>query len=330
MIRFFRYNQLAAAALIALLTAAIWMFGFLSPVAVNVKNTMPLYEICCNLLGTNLIVQYIVAILLLLTQSFYFNYIVNKHELLWKASYIPALIYALFMSICKAYLMLHPLLFCNFFILIAVHKMLGTYRKEEAFGNIFDAGLYISIASLFYFPAIVLFPLVWVCLLVIRPFVWREWIISFLGFIVPYLFAFTYYFWLDKVGFFLFDKIFFPVSDSKFSIASEPTSFIILVTTLLFVIAVSFIKLLNGLPVNTAFSGNVFLFFLWMIGLSFVSFFMAPILKFNYLAIAAMPIAVYVANYFLNTQRLRLAEILFWIFLITIFYNQYVYYIKPV
>ena len=169
MIRFFRYNQFAAVVAIVLLIAAIWVFGFLRPVAANIKNTMPLYEICCSWLGTNLLVQYIVAILLVLIQAFYFNYIVNKHELLGKVSYVPALVYALFMSVCKAYLMLHPLLFCNFFILIAVHKMLGTYRKDEAFGNIFDAGLYISIASLFYFPAIVLFPLVWVCLLVIRP-----------------------------------------------------------------------------------------------------------------------------------------------------------------
>ena len=64
----------------------------------------------------------------------------------------------------------------------------------------FDAALMLSLGSLFYFPTILLLPLVWVALNDFRPFQWREWAMPFIGVALPYLYLATWYFWNDELG----------------------------------------------------------------------------------------------------------------------------------
>ena len=153
--------------------------------------------------------------------------------------------------------------------------------------------------------------MVWVGLIVIRTFVWREWIISFLGLILPYLFIITYYFWYDKVEMFLIDKIFYPSSDAKYSIESEPLSFIGLCSVLTGLIALSFLKLTRGLPVNTILARNILVVFIWMIALSFLAFLMAPALNLRYLSFMAIPFTIYGSHYFLTAKKNWWSEVLF-------------------
>ncbi|HRG59792.1 MAG TPA: hypothetical protein PK323_12605 [Bacteroidia bacterium] len=301
----------------------IWIPAFQNAATIPYNNTMPLYEFYARGANNLPFIHNYLAFLMIVVESILLNYILNKFEIMAKKTAMPAIFYCLLMSCCKPLTHFYPLLFSNFFILLALFKIGLSYRVEEAFSSIFDASFFIAISSLFYFPSIIIYPLIWVTLIVIRPFVWREWIISMIGLILPYVFVIVYYFWTDKVNFLLYDKIFFPSSDSLLTLSNQRPTFVAVASMLLLLMAFSILTLLKGWPVNTILSRNFLVVLFWLLGLSLLSYSMAPVFNITYLSIAAIPLSVFIANYFLMTKFKWISEIIFLLFLSAILFENY-------
>jgi hypothetical protein len=121
----------------------------------------------------------------------------------------------------------------------------------------------------------------------------------------------------------LYDKIFFPSSDALLSLSNQRSSFIAVAAMLLLLMIFSVLTLLRGWPVNTILSRNFLVVLFWLLGLSLLSYSMAPVFNITYLALAAIPLAVFVANYFLMTKYRWLSELLFIMFITVIVYENY-------
>ena len=80
------------------------------------------------------------------------------------------------------------------FIFLAIDFIFSTYRTDYALNKLYLAGFFISIASLFWAPFAIFILLIWISLIIVRPFIGREWIVGILGFLTPYLFVFVYFF----------------------------------------------------------------------------------------------------------------------------------------
>src|SRR6185503_18765652 len=95
------------------------------------------------------------------------------------------------------------------------------YKKEAALALIFDAGLLVSIASLFFFPYIVFILFIIAALMILRPFNLREYLMAILGLLVPYYFIGVYFFWYGKLPEFWqtiqISHLRFPVEEMKHS-----------------------------------------------------------------------------------------------------------------
>lgn len=323
-VAFFKRNPASSIIAIPLVAIALWFNGFLHPMLFLNKNTMPLYDWVFRATVAYPLLQTILAVFLLVAEAFFLNHICEKYNIVAKKTNFPAFIYVLLMSSTQLFIRMHPLIFANLFLLLSIERLLSSYHKEEAFAHVFDAGLYIGIASLFYFPALVTFPMVWVALIVIRTFVWREWIISFLGLLLPYIFILTYYYWFDKVEFFLLDKIFYPSSEAKYSLEAEPWTFLFLCFSLLGLMVLSFLKLTQGLPVNTILSRNVLVVFIWMVALSLLAFFMAPVLNILYFSFVAIPFSIYLSHFLLSIKKGWIAELLFSAWFMAMLLNLFV------
>jgi hypothetical protein len=319
----FKNNQTLSIIILSVILLAVWLPGIGNPSPLTYNNTMPLYEFYARAVNNVPYIHNSLALILIILESVMLNYILNKFEIMAKKTVMPAIFYCLLMSCCKPLIHFYPLIFTNFFILIALLKIGHSYRMDEAFTTIFDASFFIAMASLFYFPAIIIYPLIWVALIVIRPFVWREWIISMIGLMLPYFFTFVFYFWFDKVNFLLFDKIFFPSSDALLSLSGQRETFLVISAILLLLSVLSVLTLAKGWPVNTILSRNFLVVLFWLFGLSILSFSMAPVFSITYLSIASIPLAVFVANFFLMTKYKKTAELLFILFLAGILLEIY-------
>lgn len=319
-IRFFRSNSPSAFLLLPLVALVIWAMGLMEPSVVPVKHAMPLYSLLASpfvlfpWLGT------LTALVLILAEAFLINHIVNENEVLTKQSYLPALFYILLMSNNNSMLAFHPLIPANLFMLFAMNKLLSSYRQDSAFSQSFDAGLLISLATLFYFPYIFFFPLLGIGLIILRPFNWREWFISFLGVLIPYLFTITIYFWTDFLDYLWYDKMFYPVMREKLVMDLSP-GFYLLMGLGWGILLLSFGKLLSRMGGGSQRSKKGLLLFLWFFILGGLTILISPEISSKYFSALAIPACVFYSFFFLNMKKEWLGELLFLLFYGSILFN---------
>jgi len=321
-IRFFKKNQIASVVVISLVAIALWLPAFINPIPMAlVKTPMPLFGLIEYGVRNYPFIYNTVALLLIIVEAFFLNYILTRNNVVEENTYLAAFIYMLLMSSDKTFLTLHPLIFSNFFLLLVLYKLINTYRKEEAFSEVFDAAFFLSIASLFYFPSLVMFPVIWVILLFIRPFVWREWVISIVGLGLPYLFVFVYYFWMDELKSFLFEGIILTTLYDKFNTLHIPsTPILIYVFILLFIFMIALIKQINKSGKSQILARNTNIFFISFLVFALLSYLVAPELKMNYLSFAVIPFSTVVSNYLVSEKKMWRAELLFLLLLASILY----------
>ncbi|MDB5121077.1 MAG: hypothetical protein JWN56_2295 [Sphingobacteriales bacterium] len=141
-----------------------------------------------------------IAFWLVIVQAFILNRIVNKYNLIGKPTFLPALLYVTTSCLLKSFLILSPTLICNLLTIWMIDRFLSIYKSDEVKSVMFDIGMIIGCGSLIYFPYIAMLPLLWICLIIFRPFDWREWISGIFGFIIIFFFLWVFYFWNDATG----------------------------------------------------------------------------------------------------------------------------------
>ena len=321
LIRFFKNNNPASFILLPLFALGLWLVGFFSRQDTVTKYSMPFYEFIAKPLNSIHFIGIIIALILIIGEAFLLNYIVNENEILSKPSFLPALFYIVFMSNDNRMLMLYPMLFANFFILLGIHKLISSYRKDVAFSNAFDAGILFSLATLFYFPCIVFLFLLGIGFVLFRPFNWREWVISVFGILMPYLFVIAYYFWNDMFSKSQISEMFLPSlrNESKLDF-SQHFYFILMIGWVL--VLFSFGKLFTGSGEVSQKSKKSMLFLLWFSLFALLSVLFTVKISIHSFSALAIPSSVFCADYFLKIKKKWWAELLFLILLLSIIINQ--------
>jgi hypothetical protein len=120
-------------------------------------------------------------VLLLLTSFFLVNFTVKKNNLTKNSSY-TILFFLLFLLIFPSIFNNSNLLFANFFLLLAIRRLISLQTLKAPKEKIFDASMWIFIASLFHFWCILFIILVYVSIIfhVSRDF--RNWLLPFVAF----------------------------------------------------------------------------------------------------------------------------------------------------
>jgi hypothetical protein len=121
-------------------------------------------------------------------------------EMRSKANQLPALIYLLFLAVFPDDHRLNPALLGNLFLMGSWWFIFATYRTDKCMDEIFLGALLLSIGSLVYFPLIFQFVGLLVSLAVLRPFNWKEWSVGLIGFLLPFIYLFSYYYLTDQLG----------------------------------------------------------------------------------------------------------------------------------
>jgi hypothetical protein len=323
LVRFFRSHQPILLIIIPVLAALMWLPAFLHPVPLLVYHPMPLFELLTKPMLSHPILSGVIAFLLILVQAFLFNFILEKFEFSGKPTYMPALLYIVFTSFSPTLLTLHPCLVGNTFVLLALNSILGTYRKANALATCFEAGFFIAFASLFYFPAIVCILFIFIAISVLRPFSGREWIIAFLGFLLPWIYVCCYYFLTDGMTGLWVDRIVFPLRMRELKFTSETGQpYFELFLFVLIAVAMSFGRGADLSSRSVQYRSNVAVM-RWLLVIGFLTMLFAPGLNYNYFFIALIPLVVVVCNYFLWARVVWMAEVILWSLLVLILFNHY-------
>ena len=239
LINSFKSLKPSSLGLLLVIAIGLWLFSLFGVQPPSFVRPAPLYSLVLYWLGNHYYLTLLISLALVITEAMMLNTLIIEHQLLSRRTYLPALLYVLLMSSIPETLNLHPFLFCNFFLIKTLNRLFSAYKKDLVSTTYYDAGLFLGIAVLFYYPLIFLFPIVFISLILFRSFKWNEWAIAILGHITPYLFLFTYAYYTGNLNNILADIPSFSFLFSDFPIRVRP-SFIVLAITLLVLVGYSF------------------------------------------------------------------------------------------
>ncbi|MFN8406445.1 MAG: DUF6427 family protein [Sphingobacteriaceae bacterium] len=277
-------------------------FDFVEPF-VKLLIPVPLEHLLSS--GINMLI----ALVLTIIQALLMNKIVNMHNVIGKPTSLPALLFVTLSSLFPQFVILSPALICNFLVIWIISKVLELYQSPKVRFILFDMGMIIAVGTLIYFPFIAMLPLLWVSLIIFRPFVWREWIMGAIGFLVIFFFLGMFYFWNNSLG--LFYQIWRPLA-SNFSanFHIHPYSYFVLIPVaiivLLALVHMQKIFFRSPIQVRKAFQVFVFLFLF-----AFLSFYMKSRFHIYHFLLCVPSVSILAAYFFLHEKRRWLYESLY-------------------
>ncbi len=165
---------------------------------IDVKENMLLFSIINNFfIKINISwLTTLVSLILIIVQTIYIVKINLKFSIVSTISFIIAFVFILLNgSLISHNNYLHPLLFANLLLIIAIEEIFVAITKEtKVANNFFNASLLIALSSLFYFNYIFLFVFIIVSIFIIAGDYSREILATVLGFITIYILLFLLYF----------------------------------------------------------------------------------------------------------------------------------------
>lgn len=236
-----------------------------------------------------------------------------RQEVVEKTNYIPSFLYIFFSAITLNHSLLHPSLIANIFILLSLNYITDTYREEQALSRIFSSAFCSSLAMFFYINSAFFIPLYFIALLILRPFSWREWIVSFMGLAAPvFIYCCTCY--LVNIPF----TPFFSYLTDLFINFQRPLLseyFYPLFLCLIILTVASAIKHFSkGLGSKIKTQKSLGLMY-WFLLLSLVNFFSKNNNAYFPLVASVIPLSVLLGDYFYNIKQLKVSNTLFFILL---------------
>lgn len=292
----------------------LWISAFIDP-GVQMANTyeskpMPLYAIMKMVTGTNVFAGLIFTFLVLIFVLFLLVNFNTSVFFLGERTFLPAILYVLFSALLPLLQVHNPVLPATVFLMLALKRIMESYRKPGTVFNFFDAAVFISTGSLFYANCIWFGVLVFIGIVLLRSGNVIEIINSLIGFVVPYVLLFGIYYVLGKDIEILVEDI----RENLFTALPETSFTRIEIVALIFtglMILVSMVFLLRQLHTRKIKSRKTFYLLLWVFVISVVLYIVLPSVSVEMLWIAAIPLTYILSHYFIFVRKKIIPEIFF-------------------
>ncbi|MCB0609025.1 MAG: hypothetical protein KDD12_15030 [Lewinella sp.] len=204
MLALFRTNQLQLGIIMVVYALVIYAYGFYHPMDWAPKHPGVLvrwvYE---QIGGTSGMGARMLAMLLVFLEAFVLNFIVARHRLGDEVNLFPGIFFILFSSLIPEFQQLSPLHFANFFLLLGLGECLKIYRAPECTGNLFNAGIWIGMASLCYSTYLLFLFFGLAAMITLRAVNLKEVLAHLIGGILPVIWAWIYGYYTDSLAFIL-------------------------------------------------------------------------------------------------------------------------------
>lgn len=244
-----------------------------------------------------------------------------KNVIFIDRNYMPALVYVIISAgYFNSYLSFRPLIVATL-LLMAFNSVFRGYNIKSLISGVYlKIGILFGIAAVVYEPAIFLFPLLIVALMMFRLVDFREWAAAIAGFAMPIFFA-AYIGWLMGDGFVSYFVNYLEVVSSPNAMVMDVSklkitdwAFIIIICTLTVLSIFKFSRYKQRLS-NKVKPYKAYIFFFVAQIILTVMLFVVPCRSMYFLPIAAVPLAVIIPVYFLSSKASFLSNFLYLMFI---------------
>ena len=299
---------------LAVTLGGFWVSAFIDPQVPGQityeTSPMPLYSIVRMLIGHHPLAGVIFSFSIIIMLIFLITYFNTSIFFINERTFLPALFYILLCAVFPQSQTLNPVLPAAFFLMLALMRILDTYRKPGTAFNFFDAGILISIGSLFYIN-VIWFGIVAIAgIALLRSGNIKEPAITILGLITPYLLIAGLYYVLGKdLGVFFSDITNNLFGELPGQVFTRLTIITLAVVGILFLVSISFLFMqMNSKKIK---SRKTFWILLWTLFISLTAYILLPSVSIEMIWITAIPASYILAHYFVFVRKKILPEIMF-------------------
>jgi hypothetical protein len=329
LLRLFKGNNPGSIVLITVIAISVWIGAFLHPSA-NIAARfdpvpMPLYGLFVKIIGLNVLARAITAFVICAGLIFLVMHFNTTNFFINERTYLPVLIYSLAIGFIPEYQTLNPALPAAVFLMLAIMRIIDSYRKPGLANNFFDAAILISIGSLFYANLIWFGLLIIIGILLIRTVNISEIAIALIGFTTPYFILFGVYYVLgmDLKGLttLISENLFNRMEGYHFTRLTIAAGIICGIEIL-----ISLGYLLSRLSNKKVKSRQIFSMLIWTFLVTIAVIFVLPTASVEITCIAAIPVSYFMTHYFVFVKKKILPDILLVVLLLSVFMVQFFYY----
>ncbi len=315
MLRLLKSNRPVNFILFPLFGVLFWLPGLLEPEPYPFyegETQNLLYKPIGEMVENAPFIQGLIALGVLILLAFLMLQVNNRYSFIRIRTMLPAPLFIIMVSGFTVLHTLHPVYFAATFFLIAIFRFFSAFDKVKPYTAVFDSGILLGIASLFYFNMVVLFPAFFFGIRILaRETRWREYVIFLTGFLLPFGFAFAYAFWFGQVPqlWNTFEQnMLTPNSHFRDNLFLQ--IFLGLLVFLTFLGSITLINQYDSKKVSTRkFFTVFFLFFICSLG----SFLFVPATSQEMLVIIAIPVTFQVSNFFVFMKSRFWSELFFYL-----------------
>lgn len=245
--------------------------------------------------------------------AFYINNVFNSNGFYQPENTLPSLLFVIMIAAWSGFHFFSPFLISLLFILIGLNRLLKVYHQKNIFSEVFDAGFFLGLAAIIYYPLVLFIISYWMFISLNRAFNFREYLFPLLGLLLPFFFLSVYFFYFELPFDFLHIALMDDV-DSLISISSLTQRIFLVLSGVAFVLALPFfIRQISRSKIKTKNSKRLILIlFLNSFLIYFLSFSFYPI--HNRELLLLIPLVFIIPFYFYSVNQLfRNLLFYFWI-----------------
>lgn len=326
LLKVLKSNQPYHFLMIPIIALALWISSLMKPTIFPFypgEDMMILYQPINYLLGENLLANNMVALIFMILLAFLILKLNIQYAFIRVRTFLPSSLFLLITSGIHELHAMHPIYPAALFLILTIDRIFSSYDKENIHSNAFEAGIFLAIGSLFYANLVFFFPFLWFGLIILKPKVnWREYILTTLGFLFPWLIALAYYLMLgqtDELVRILEANITF---DQVFLRNNLPIQIYIGFLVILTMLGSFF--LLAQYDEKKISSRKYFKAFFWIFLISCTLIIAHPAVSREIIVILAIPLTYLISNHLIFMKRQIWGEIFLYILTAGVIYLQFV------
>jgi len=132
-------------------------------------------------------------------QSLSLNHLFTNHRMYSRANYLPAMVYILLTGVFTEWSSFTPALIANTILIWFFAKTIRLYNTHNPKALLFNIGLLTGVSIILYHPLVLLVPVAFFALMILRPFVLTEWLVLVMGIIFPFYLLASYLYFTDRL-----------------------------------------------------------------------------------------------------------------------------------
>jgi len=312
--------------LIPIIATALWIRSFMNPVSYTFypgEDMMLLYQPIKSVLINNPLASHILALIFTILIAFLILKLNVQYAFIRSKTFLPSSLFILITGGISDIHAMHPVYPAALFLVLAIDRIFSSFDKEVIHSNAFDAGVFLSIGSLFYLNLAFFFPILWIGFIIVRPNVnWREYILTTLGFSLPWLATLAYFQITGRTDELLHTLETNVTSHQIFLREGLPIQIYIGYLVLLTLLGSIF--LLSQYDGKKISSRKYFKVFFWIFLISCILIITVPAVSQEIMIVLAIPLTYLISNYLVFMKRQTWGEVFLYLLTAGVIYMQFV------